>query len=72
MARGAAQPHVYPNDIKKFYIPEIPDTSQEIIVNKCGKLEKQYETTRMKIEDYKAQIQQIFKELDVIKSDGGG
>ncbi len=72
LARGAAQPHVYPNDIKKFYIPEIPDTSQEIIVNKCGKLEKQYETTRMKIEDYKAQIQQIFKELDVIKSDGGG
>lgn len=71
LARGAAQPHVYPNDIKKFYIPEIPDTSQETIVNKCDKLEKQYETTRMKIEDYKAKIQQIFEELDIIKSDGG-
>lgn len=72
LARGAAQPHVYPDDIKKFYIPEIPDTSQKTIVDQCEKLEKQYETTRMKIEDYKAQIQQIFEELDVIKSDGGG
>lgn len=71
LARGAAQPHVYPDDIKKFYIPEIPDILQKTIVDQCEKLEKQYETTRMKIEDYKAQIQQIFEELDVIKSDGG-
>lgn len=54
----------------KIPVPPIP--VQEKIVAECEKLKKQYETTRMKIEDYKAQIQQIFEELDVIKSDGGG
>lgn len=72
LARGAAQPHVYPTDIKKFYIPEATIDIIEKIVFECNKLEQQYETTRMKIEEYQAQIQKIFKDLEVIKSEGGG
>lgn len=53
-------------------IPVPPIPVQEKIIAECEKLKTQYETTRMKIEEYKAKIQQIFEELDVIKSDGGG
>lgn len=60
------------SDFENIKIPVPPIPVQEKIIAECEKLEKQYETTRMKIEDYKAQIQQIFEELDVIKSDGGG
>ena len=53
-------------------IPIPPIDVQEKIINECVKLEQKYEATRMKIEDYKVQIQKIFEDLDVIKSDGGG
>ncbi|MUP48567.1 type II restriction endonuclease subunit M [Veillonellaceae bacterium M2-8] len=59
-------------DIENIKIPVPPILVQEKIIAECETLEKQYETTRMKIEDYKAKIQQIFEELEVIKSDGGG
>lgn len=72
LAKGAAQPHVYPDDIKKFNIPEVPITIQQKIIDDCDKLEEKYKSTRMKVEEYRLQIQKIFKELDVIKSDGGG
>lgn len=72
LAKGSAQPHVYPSDIKRFKIPEVPLLTQEKIIAECEKLEEKYENTRMKIEDYKAQIQQIFENLEVIKNGGGG
>ena len=57
------------NDVK---IPIPPIAIQEKIIYECDKLEEKYENTRMKIEDYNKEIQKIFEELEVIKSDGGG
>lgn len=57
------------NDVK-IPIPPIP--IQQKIIDECDKLEDKYKNTRMKIEEYRLQIQKIFQELDVIKSDGGG
>lgn len=54
----------------KIPIPPIP--IQQKIIDECDKLEDKYKSTRMKIEEYRLQIQKIFQELDVIKSDGGG
>lgn len=53
-------------------IPVPPIAVQEKIISECKKLEEKYEKTRMKIEAYKAQIQKIFEDLEVIKNDGGG
>ena len=60
------------SDIENIKIPLAPIEIQEKIITECEKLEQKFETTRMKIEDYKLQIQKIFENLDVIKSDGGG
>ncbi|WP_337896004.1 hypothetical protein [Mesomycoplasma ovipneumoniae] len=48
-----------------------PIEIQEKIIKECEEIEKQYETTRMKIEEYQAQIQKIFEDLEVLKSEGG-
>lgn len=58
--------------LKNMFIPIPPKEVQEKIISECDKLEEEYERTRMKIEEYKTQIQKIFEELEVIKSDGGG
>lgn len=60
------------SDFENIKIPIPPITIQEKIISECEKLEEKYENTRMKIEDYKKEIQKIFEELEVIKSDGGG
>lgn len=60
------------SDIENIKIPLAPIEIQEKIITECEKLEQKYESTRMKIEDYKLQIQKIFENLEVIKSDGGG
>lgn len=54
------------NEIK---IPILPINIQEKIISECDKLEKKYETTLMKIEEYQNQIQQIFKGLGVVKNE---
>lgn len=71
LARGSAQPHVYSSDIKRFNIPEIKTNLIEKIIIECENSENKYETTRMKIEDYQAQIQKIFEDLEVVKNSGG-
>ncbi len=54
------------NEIK---IPILPINIQEKIISECDKLQKKYETTLMKIEEYQNQIQQIFKDLGVVKNE---
>lgn len=39
LARGSAQPHVYPDDIKSFKIPLPPLDIQKQIVNECQKID---------------------------------
>lgn len=53
-------------------VPIPPLDIQEKIISECNKLEEKYEKTRMKIEDYQSQIQKIFRDLEIIKNDGGG
>lgn len=74
LARGAAQPHVYPDDVKDFPIPLPPPEVQQQIVDECAKVDAEYETSRMAIEDYRQRISKIFTDLEVIINNkmGGG
>ena len=74
LARGAAQPHVYPDDVKDFPIPLPSLDIQQQIVDECAKVDAEYETSRMAIEDYRKRISKIFFDLEVIaeNSNGGG
>lgn len=70
LARGAAQPHVYSDDIKRLPIPKVPLDIQQKIVEECEKIDEEFNQTRMKIEEYRSKISNIFNELDVIQSEG--
>lgn len=60
------------SDIRNIKIPIPPIDIQNIIIEECNKIEEKYKTSRMKIEDYRSQIQKIFEDLDVVKLSGGG
>lgn len=74
LQRGAAQPHAYPEDIKRIPVPVIPINEQLKIVELCEALDNEYNSTRMSIEEYHKKIETIFEELEVItkNSVGGG
>ena len=73
LARGAAQPHVYPEDIKDFPIPFPPLSVQQQIVDECARVDEEYENSRMAIEDYRQRISKIFTDLEIIiETNGGG
>ncbi len=69
LQKGAAQPHVYPNDIADLQIPQIEETKMQQIVAECAKVDEEYKTSRMSIEDYRKKIAQVFENLQVV---GGG
>ncbi|MDW2910124.1 restriction endonuclease subunit S [Mesomycoplasma ovipneumoniae] len=71
LGRGSAQKNLDIERFRNLDIPVPPIEIQEKIIKECEELEKQYETTRMKIEEYQAQIQKIFEDLEVLKSEGG-
>ena len=71
-AKGAAQPHVYPDDIKNLDIPDIDKELQEKIVDECNILDQEYETSRMSIEAYRAKIAKIFSDLEVMAQNQSG
>ena len=66
LARGAAQPHVYPDDIKGFPIPLPPMEIQRAIVEECAVVDAEYESSRMSIEEYRSKISKVFVELEVL------
>lgn len=70
LARGAAQPHVYPDDIKRLPIPKVPLDIQQKVVEECQKIDDEFNRTRMQIEEYRAKIAKIFNELEIVR--GGG
>ena len=74
LARGAAQPHVYPEDIKDFPTPLPPLSIQQQIVDECARVDEEYENSRMAIEDYRQRISRIFSDLEIIieTREGGG
>ncbi|ECQ8175944.1 restriction endonuclease, partial [Campylobacter coli] len=71
LARGAAQPHVYPKDIENIKIPLPPLEIQKQIVAECEKVEEQYNTIRMSVEEYQNLIKTILQKCGII-DDGGG
>lgn len=69
LQKGSAQPHVYPNDIADLQIPQVEETKMQEIVAECAKVDEEYQTSRMSIEEYRKKIAQVFENLQVI---GGG
>ena len=69
---GSAQGGLNLTNLSNIKLPVPPINIQEKIISECDKLEKKYETTRMKIEEYKNQIQEIFRELEVVENIGYG
>lgn len=72
LQKGAAQPHVYPEDIKRIPVPVIPIDEQKKIVQACMSLDNDYNSIRMSIEEYREKIETLFEELDVITQKSGG
>lgn len=62
----AGQPHFYKDDLLQFPIPDISYELQKKIVEECEKIDKEFEKTRMTIENYRAKIFQLFDSLKVI------
>src|SRR5690554_2353514 len=57
LARGAAQPHVYPDDIKEIKIPLPPSEVQKQIVNACESIDKEAEKAEKVIEKEQQKIE---------------
>ncbi|HBK1684064.1 TPA: restriction endonuclease subunit S [Campylobacter coli] len=69
LARGAAQPHVYPKDIENIKIPLPPLEIQKQIVAECEKVEEQYNTLSLSIEEYQKLIKAILQKCGIIEDD---
>jgi len=59
--KGAAQPHVYPDDIKNIPIPLAPTDIQEKIISECEKTDEEYLLLKANIEKCKKTIDDLFK-----------
>lgn len=66
LARGAAQPHVYVKDLEKIPIPILSKEIHQKIISEAEKLDNQYQTSRMKEEDYYKEIMKIFKNFHIL------
>ena len=53
-------------------IPIPPIKVQQQIIDECAKIDEEYNTTRMSIENYRKKIEDLFNELEVIAAEGGG
>ncbi|MDD3125637.1 MAG: N-6 DNA methylase [Candidatus Kapabacteria bacterium] len=61
-------------DLNRYLTIQIPLPPLEIqqqIVAECEKVDKEYNSSRMSIEDYKKKIAQVFENLEVITKTGG-
>lgn len=65
LQKGAAQPHVYPDDIAALQIPQVEESEMIKIVVECQKVDDEYNTSRKAMEEYQHKIQQVFEELQV-------
>lgn len=58
--------------LKTNKIPLPPLAIQRQIVSECEKIDEEYNTSRMSIEEYKKKIAQIFEDLEVVITKWGG
>lgn len=52
--------------LKQALVPVPPLDVQQKIVDECTKIDEEYNTTRMAIEEYRAKIEKVFTDLEVI------
>lgn len=52
--------------VSTVQIPLPPKKVQDILVNKCKKIDEEYNSSRMSIETYRKKIFDIFSSLDII------
>lgn len=63
---GAAQGGINSTNLQKIKIPVPPISIQEKLISEVEKLDEQYENSRMKIEEYRNQIDEIFRNLEIV------
>ena len=66
MGRGSSQKNIDIDAFKDIKVPDISEPLQRKIVAECEKVDEEYNTSRMSIEDYKKKIVQVFERLEVI------
>lgn len=71
VATGMKFPSIVRATFDEIQIPIPPITTQKEIVSECEKIDEEYNTTRMSIEEYRRKIEALFNELDIISSGGG-
>lgn len=64
-------PSLNKSDIDNIKIPFPPLDIQRQIVSECEKIDEEYNTSRMSIEEYKKKIAQVFEDLEVVIKRGG-
>ena len=69
---GSAQGGLNSTNLKNIKIPLPPLDIQRSIVSECEKVDEEYNTSRMSIEEYKKKIAQVFEDLEVINTKWGG
>ena len=73
LAKGAAQPHVYPIDLENLKIPKPPIEIQKQIVVECEKVDNEFKTIRMEIDELRAKMSKIFSKFGIsFEKNGGG
>jgi len=60
------------NSIDQIFIPLPSLDVQNQLVVECEEVDKEYESSRMSIEEYKRKIEMLFKELEIVEKTGGG
>ncbi|HHT6883424.1 N-6 DNA methylase [Campylobacter coli] len=69
---GSAQGGINKTNLESILIPNADFEIQKQIVAECEKVEEQYNTIRMSIEEYQNLIKAILQECGIIDDNGGG
>lgn len=65
MKRSTGVPGLSRKDVYSLMLPLVPDTIQEEIICKCDEVKSQFETIRMKVDDFYKEIKRIFVENNI-------
>lgn len=61
LQRGAAQPHVYPEDVAEIPIPFVTEEIMQQIVSACTEVDEEYNNSRKIADKYRRKIAQVFE-----------
>ena len=65
--------HINITTLKNIQIPKPPLEIQEQIVSECKKVDNEFKTTRMEINELKAKVSKIFSKFGIsFETNGGG